>query len=69
MILIIHFLTWNNIKVDSGISYYKKLLKRNLILRRVIGEEMDYYIQVLLRPVTLFLNIPTIFRNLENMSP
>ena len=33
-------------EVDSGISYFNKLLKRNVILRRVIGEEMNYYIQV-----------------------
>jgi len=32
-------------QIDSGISYYDKLLRRNVILRRVIGKEMDYYIQ------------------------
>jgi len=32
-------------QIDSGLSYYNKLLRRNVILRRVIGKEMDYYIQ------------------------
>jgi len=32
-------------EVDSGISYYNKLLRRNMILRRIIGEDLDYYIQ------------------------
>ena len=43
---IYYFQANNNFKVDSGISYYNKLLRRNVILRRVIGEDLDYYIQV-----------------------
>ena len=33
-------------ETEAGISYYQKILRRNVLLRRLFGEEMEYYIQV-----------------------
>ena len=33
-------------ETEAGISYYQKILRRNVLLRRLLGEEMEYYIQV-----------------------
>ena len=30
----------------AGVSYYEKILRRNVLLRRLLGKEMEYYIQV-----------------------
>ena len=45
-------------EVDAGISYYNKILKRNVLLRRIIGEGMEYYIQESGEYVPLFYQIP-----------
>ena len=36
----------NTNQVEAAISYYEKLLRRNVLLRRILGEKMEYYIQV-----------------------
>ena len=33
-------------EATAGISYYEKILRRNVLLRRLLGEQMEYYIQV-----------------------
>ena len=33
-------------ETEAGISYYQKILRRNVLLRRLLGKEMEYYIQV-----------------------
>ena len=33
-------------EANAGISYYEKILRRNVLLRRLLGEQMEYYIQV-----------------------
>ena len=45
-------------EVDVGLSYYNKILKRNVLLRRIIGEGMEYYIQESGEYVPLFYQIP-----------
>ena len=32
--------------MDAGLNYYNKVLTRNKLLRQIIGEGMEYYIQV-----------------------
>ena len=44
--IIIEKLYWESFQVDAGLSYYKKILQRNKLLRETIGQEMEYYIQV-----------------------
>ena len=45
-------------EVDAGVNYYNKMLKRNVLLRRIIGEGMEYYIQESGEYVPLFYQIP-----------
>ena len=34
---------------EAGLSYYRKVLQRNKLLREMIGEDAHYYIQVLIK--------------------
>ena len=36
-------------EANAGISFYEKILRRNVLLRRLLGEQMEYYIQVRLQ--------------------
>ena len=33
-------------EAEAGISYYQKIIRRNVLLRRLLGQQMEYYIQV-----------------------
>merc|ERR1712066_745027 len=60
-------------ETEAGISYYQKILRRNVLLRRLLGKEMEYYIQEsgeyvpMLYEIEYFRNISTKIKILQDL--
>jgi len=60
-------------ETEAGVSYYEKILRRNVLLRRLLGKEMEYYIQEsgeyvpLLYEMEYFRNISTKIKTLQDL--
>jgi len=60
-------------EAEAGISYYQKILRRNVLLRRLLGQQMEYYIQEsgeyvpMIYEIEDYRNISTKIKSLEEL--
>jgi len=60
-------------QLEAGLSYYQKLLRRNVLLRRLLGQESQYYIQdsgeyvPMIYEIEDFRNISTKIKSLQDL--